>query len=92
MQTSAHRTTRRPLAFLKLVAPLTADQLAEALLPLRRDYTATVAATAALPIKERAPIIQARIEAYSAAFSTVLGEALDDATAATLGEWARGGR
>lgn len=91
MQTVTNRTARRPLAFLKPPAPLTAEQLDALFLPLRRDYTATVAATATLPIKERAPLIQARLEAYSQALSEALGAALDDATAQTLGTWARGG-
>ncbi len=74
------------------VAPLTPDELRALFRPLQRDYAATVAATATLPIKERAPLIQARIEAYSVALSEALGAALDDATAQTLGAWARGGR
>jgi len=71
--------------------PLTPEQLDALFLPLRRDYSLVVAATATLPIKERAPLIQARIEAYSVALSEALGAALDDATAQTLGAWARGG-
>lgn len=92
MQTVTNRTARRPLAFLNPPAPLTPEQLDALFLPLRRDYTATVAATATLPIKERAPLIQARLEAYSQALSGALGAALDDATAQTLGAWARGGQ
>jgi hypothetical protein len=74
------------------VAPLTPAQLTELFRPLQRDYAATVAATATLPIKERAPLIQTRIEAYSVALSEALGAALDDATAQVIGSWARGGR
>ncbi len=83
---------KSPLDLVKPPAPLTDAELAALFLLLRRDYSRTVAATATLPIKERASLIHARIEAYSEAFSEALGAALDDATARTLGEWARGGR
>ncbi len=73
------------------VTPLTPNELRALFRPLQRDYAALVAATATLPIKERAPLIQARIMAYSDALSAALGAALDDATAQTLGAWARGG-
>ncbi len=73
------------------VTPLTPNELRALFLPLQRDYAATVAATATLPTNERAPLIQARIMAYSDALSAALGAALDDATAQTLGAWARGG-
>lgn len=89
-QTPANYKT--PLYLVKPPGPLTDAELTALFAPLRRDYSATVAATATLPIKERAPLIQARIEAYSEAFSAALGAALDDATAQTLGAWARGGR
>ncbi len=90
-QTLPIRHKSRPY-FREPIAPLTPEQLDALFLPLRRDYSATVAATATLPIKERAPLIQARIQAYSQALSEALGAALDDATAQTLGTWARGGR
>jgi len=88
---SVPRNPPRPY-FRAPAAPLSPAQLTELFRPLRRDYAATVASTATLPTKERAPLIQTRIEAYSQAFSEALGAALDDATAQTLGEWARGGR
>lgn len=84
-----HKT---PLYLVKPPAPLTDAELSALFRPLQHDYSRTVAATSTLPIKERAPLIQARIEAYSAALSEALGAALDDATAQTIGEWARGGR
>ncbi len=90
-QTPPIRYKSRP-SFREPIAPLTPEQLDALFLPLRRDYSATVAATATLPITERAPLIRARIEAYSAALSEALGAALDDATAQTIGTWARGGR
>jgi len=90
-QTTPLRHKPRP-SFREPIASLTPEQLAALFLPLRRDYSATVAATATLPIEERAPLIQSRIEAYSQALSEALGAALDDATAQTLGAWARGGR
>ena len=92
MQPVTNRIARPPLTSHTPPAPLTPAQLAAFFLPLRRDYAATVAATATLPTKERVPLIQARIEAYSVAFSEALGAALDDATAQTIGAWARGGR
>ncbi len=82
---------KTPLYLVKPPAPLTEAELSALFRPLQRDYCLAVAATATLPIEERAPLIQARIMAYSDALSEALGAALDDATAQTLGAWARGG-
>ncbi len=92
MQTSTNRPSHRPPYFRTPAASLTPNELRALFRPLQRDYAALVAATATLPIKERAPLIQARIMAYSDALSAALGAALDDATAQTLGAWARGGQ
>jgi len=72
--------------------PLTEAELAALFRPLSRDYARIVASTAHLTNSERAPLILERIEAYSLAFSDAITRAVDDATALTLGAWARGGR
>ncbi len=72
--------------------PLTDAELTALFRPLSRDYARIVATTTHLTNSERAPLILERIEAYSVAFSDAITRAVDDATAATLGEWARGGR
>ncbi len=79
-------------AAVHLAPPLTDAELAALFRPLSRDYARIVAATSHLTNAERAPLVLERIEAYSAAFSDAIVQAVDDATAATLGQWARGGR